>query len=118
MNKYEKWREEMMEADPDYFSSCLSKDHFRTQRSKMVARAKQWKSKMRKQHPGYFKMPEKERLKRRQAREKKVEEAKEKLRKAGYFQIMTAAQITQLVNRLLRMKIVGRRTLLNILRKR
>ena len=83
----------------------------------MVARAKQWKTKMRKQYPGYFKMPEEERLKRKQAREKKVEEAKEKLRLAGYSQIMTAAQIKKIVNSLLRTKVVGRRTLLSILRK-
>merc|ERR1719247_4103035 len=34
-----------MEDDPDYFSSFISKDHFRTERWKMVARAKQWKTK-------------------------------------------------------------------------
>jgi len=118
MNQYGKWREEMMEDDPDYFSSFISKDHFRTERWKMVARAKQWKTKMRKKYPGYFKMPEEERLKRKEARQKKVEEAKEKLRKAGYSQVLTAAQITEIVNRLLRKKIVGRRTLLSILRKR
>jgi len=118
MNQYGKWREEMMEDDPDYFSSFISKDHFRTERWKMVARAKQWKTKMRKKYPGYFKMPEEERLNRKEARQKKVEEAKEKLRKAGYSQVLTAAQITEIVNRLLRKKIVGRRTLLSILRKR
>ena len=118
INKYKKFREEMMKEDPDYISSRISKDHFRTQRSKMVARAKQWETKMRKQYPGYFKMPEEERLKRKEARQKKVEEAKEKLRKAGYSQVLTAAQITEIVNRLLRSKIVGRRTLLSILRKR
>ena len=117
MKQYGKWREEMMEDDPDYISSRISKGHFRTQRSKMVARAKQWKTKMRKQYPGYFKMPEEERLKRKQAREKKVEEAKEKLRLAGYSQIMTAAQIKKIVNSLLSTKVVGRRTLLSILRK-
>ena len=84
----------------------------------MVASAKKWKAKMRKRHPGYFKMPEEERLKRKEARQKKVEEAREKLRKAGYSQVLTAAQITEIVNRLLRSKIVGRRTLLSILRKR
>ena len=118
INQYKKFREEMMKEDPDYISSRISKDHFRTQRSKMVARAKQWETKMRKQYPGYFKMPEEERLKRKEARQKKVEEAKEKLRKAGYSQVLTAAQITEIVNRLLRSKIVGRRTLLSILRKR
>ena len=118
MKQYGKWREEMMEDDPDYFSSFISKDHFRTERWKMVARAKQWKTKMRKRHPGYFKMPEEERLKRKEARQKKVEEAKKKLRKAGYSQVLTAAQITEIVNRLLRQKILGRRTLLSILRKR
>ena len=118
MQQYGKWRAEMMEDDPEYFSSFISKDHFRTERWKMVARAKQWKTKMRKRHPGYFKMPEEERLKRKEARQKKVEEAKEKLRKAGYSQVLTAAQITEIVNRLLRKKIVGRRTLLSILRKR
>ena len=117
INQYKKFREEMMKEDPDYISSRISKDHFRTQRSKMVARAKQWETKMRKQYPGYFKMPEEERLKRRQEREKKVEEAKEKLRAAGYSQIMTAAQIKKIVNSLLRTKVVGRRTLLSILRK-
>ena len=117
MNQYGKWREKMMEDDPEYFSSFISKDHFRTERWKMVARAKQWKTKMRKRHPGYFKMPEEERLKRKEARQKKVEEAKEKLRKAGYSQIMTAAQIKKIVNSLLRTKVVGRRTLLSILRK-
>ena len=117
MNQYGKWREKMMEDDPEYFSSFISKDHFRTERWKMVARAKQWKTKMRQKYPGYFKMPEEERLKRKQAREKKVEEAKEKLRKAGYSQIMTAAQIKKIVNSLLRTKVVGRRTLLSILRK-
>ena len=117
INKYKKFREKMMKEDPDYFSSHISKDHFRTQRSKMMARAKQWQTKMRKQYPGYFKMPEEERLKRRQEREKKVEEAKEKLRAAGYSQIMTAAQIKKIVNSLLRTKVVGRRTLLSILRK-
>merc|ERR1719409_736939 len=50
-----------MKDDPEYFSSFISKDHFRTERWKMVARAKQWKTKMRKRHPGYFKMPEQER---------------------------------------------------------
>ena len=118
INQYKKFREEMMKEDPDYISSRISKDHFRTQRSKMVARAKQWETKMRKQYPGYFKMPEEERLKRKEARQKKVEQAKEKLRKAGYSQVLTAAQITEIVNRLLRKKIVGRRTLLSILRKR
>ena len=118
MKQYGKWREEMMKDDPEYFSSFISKDHFRTERWKMVARAKQWKTKMRKRHPGYFKMPEEERLKRKEARQKKVEEAKKKLRKAGYSQVLTAAQITEIVNRLLRSKIVGRRTLLSILRKR
>ena len=118
MNQYGKWREKMMEDDPEYFSSFISKDHFRTERWKMVARAKQWKTKMRKRHPGYFKMPEQERLKRKEARQKKVEQAKEQLRKAGYSQVLTAAQITEIVNRLLRKKIVGRRTLLSILRKR
>ena len=117
INQYKKFREEMMKEDPDYISSRISKDHFRTQRSKMMARAKQWQTKMRKQYPGYFKMPEEERLKRRQEREKKVEEAKEKLRAAGYSQIMTAAQIKKIVNSLLRTKVVGRRTLLSILRK-
>ena len=48
---------------------------------------------------------------------KVVEEAKEKLRLAGYSQIMTAAQIKKIVNSLLRTKVVGRRTLLSILRK-
>jgi len=118
INQYKKFREEMMKEDPDYISSRISKDHFRTQRSKMVARAKQWETKMRKQYPGYFKMPEEERLKRKEARQKKVEQAKEKLRKAGYSQVLTAAQITEIVNRLLRKKILGRRTLLSILRKR
>ena len=118
INKYKKFREEMMKEDQDYFSSRISKDHFRTQRSKMMARAKQWQTKMRKQYPGYFKMPEEERLKRKEARQKKVEQAKEKLRKAGYSQVLTAAQITEIVNRLLRKKILGRRTLLSILRKR
>merc|ERR1719261_2047025 len=107
-----------MEDDPEYFSSFISKDHFRTERWKMVASAKQWKAKMRKRHPGYFKMPEEERLKRKEARQKRVEQAREKLRKAGYSQVLTAAQITEIVNRLLRKKIVGRRTLLSILRKR
>merc|ERR1719263_980985 len=107
-----------MEDDPDHFSSFISKEHFRTERWKMVASAKKWKAKMRKRHPGYFKMPEEERLKRKEARQKKVEEAKKKLRKAGYSQVLTAAQITEIVNRLLRKKIVGRRTLLSILRKR
>ena len=118
INQYKKFREEMMKEDPDYISSRISKGHFRTQRSKMVARAKQWETKMRKQYPGYFKMPEEERLKRKEARQKKVEQAKEKLRKAGYSQVLTAAQITEIVNRLLRKKILGRRTLLSILRKR
>ena len=118
MKQYGKWREKMMEDDPDNFKSFISKDHFRTERLKMVARAKQWKTKMRKRHPGYFKMPEEERLKRKEARQKKVEQAKEKLRKAGYSQVLTAAQITEIVNRLLRKKILGRRTLLSILRKR
>ena len=118
MQQYGKWRAEMMEDDPEYFSSFISKDHFRTERWKMVARAKQWKTKMRKRHPGYFKMPEQERLKRKEARQKKVEQAKEQLRKAGYSQVLTAAQITEIVNRLLRKKILGRRTLLSILRKR
>ena len=118
INQYKKFREEMMKEDPDYISSRISKDHFRTQRSKMMARAKQWQTKMRKQYPGYFKMPEEERLKRKEARQKKVEQAKEQLRKAGYSQVLTAAQITEIVNRLLRKKIVGRRTLLSILRKR
>merc|ERR1719371_153749 len=69
INQYKKFREEMMKEDPDYISSRISKDHFRTQRSKMVARAKQWETKMRKQYPGYFKMPEEERLKRKEARQ-------------------------------------------------
>ena len=117
INKYKKFREEMMKEDQEYFSDRISKDHFRTQRSKMVASAKQWKTKMRKRYPGYFKMSEGERLKRKEERQKKVEEAKEKLRKAGYSQIMTAAQIKKIVNSLLRTKVVGRRTLLSILRK-
>ena len=83
----------------------------------MVASAKKWKTEMRKRYPGYFKMSEEERLKRKEERQKKVEEAKEKLRKAGYSQIMTAAQIKKIVNSLLRTKVVGRRTLLSILRK-
>ena len=116
INQYKKFREEMMKEDPDYISSRISKGHFRTQRSKMVARAK-WKTKMRKKYPGYFKMPEEERLRRKEARQKKVEEAKEKLRQAGYSQILTAAQIKKIVNSLLRTKVVGRRTLLSILRK-
>merc|ERR1719247_1711875 len=71
-----------MEDDPDYFSSFISKDHFRTERWKMVARAKQWKTKMRKKYPGYFKMPEEERLKRKEAKvaAAKAKEVKKKVK--------------------------------------